>query len=351
MDELQNQPTGPDRDLALAMALKYVENISEQLLADFPEIVDLRLQGVTINQIVEKIDWARYGTNSDRVRYSSVQLALSKAIPENVRAEIAAENYRRIGEINRDTRIGIFDPGHFPLLQEVRRRNGERNRDEGKGIFSLSRDELIAIGEQVFAEGKGIFGLSEEEMQKIRSQGGQASKEKGVGVHGLTHEELIELGRKGGESSRDQGVGVHALSKEELSAQGRKTYEMGIGVHGLSSEERVEVGKDTVRRKLGVHALSKEELSAAGKLRALSIGRIPWYMDENVDTVSGLQEGDYCLALAAKPEYQFDSGSNEGKADSQLIADTLNSVFHGGKEVRNAAGVKNFLYRERKKRR
>jgi len=335
--------------LALAIALNYVKKISKILIEDYPQLEGWRDGGMTINNIVKQIDWSRYVWTSDRVKYSSVQAALSIIIPKERRDEIAQNSHRESGEIVRDTRQGIFDPANIHLVEAGREKGAATAKERGSGIFGLSRDELVAIGEECRDLGIGIHGMSDDDLLDFRRQGGEASYKQGVGVHSFDAAKRSRVGRAGGSAARDQLAGVHGLTTEELSAAGLKSYKLGVGVHRLSAEERIVVGQNTVRDKLGIHNLSKEDRVAAGKLAAIANGKIPWYMDGFVEPETGLQEGDYCLMLAGLTKYKFDSGPHKGQPKNAKIADALNDKFYSGEKVRKASGVINFLYRSRKK--
>jgi general stress protein YciG len=338
---------GPDA-VRQAMAIHYSKVFGEHFASQYPEIADLYRIGLTHEAIVDRLGLAEL-TATRNVARVAVCEALKILMDEEERKKICEAREVAHGQAMLEAGMGIHG-----LTAEQRSANGSAGaavlKESGKGIFGLTVDELRATGRKLVELGLGIHGLDEEALAEIRRQGGQKTAELGVGVHGMTDEQRHLAGKKGGAASRDQGKGVHALTHEQLVALGRKAYEEGLGVHGQTQEERREVGLQTMRDGVGIHGRTPEEISHAGKLRALkALGRLPWHWEAK-DLETGLDEGDYLWMLANDPHYQFPKGHSQvGKPNSAKITQKLNDVFHDEKEVRNAAGVRNYIYRRRKK--
>lgn len=99
----------------------------------------------------------------------------------------------------------------------------------------------------------------------------------------------------------------------------------------------------------GLFAFTPKENRLHGQKSAFSRGLTLWNDPAKRDPVKNLEEGDYCLELAAMPEFQHASPPYKGKPDISKIANKLNATFHNDTKVRTPMAVKLFLSRTRRK--
>ncbi|MDO8628479.1 MAG: hypothetical protein Q7R56_01875 [Nanoarchaeota archaeon] len=131
--------------------------------------------------------------------------------------------------------------------------------------------------------------------------------------------------------------------------QGRRCYEKKNGVFGLSTAEMKEnsskAGKTAYRLKVGIHAMTTEQISEANRKTfsarspekrrqfhyagAVAKGYVPW-LEEEIETLQ---------RLSVDPAYQWQTGPNRGTPQAKKIAETLNTIYHSGKQVQTARRV------------
>ncbi len=122
-------------------------------------------------------------------------------------------------------------------------------------------------------------------------------------ANGMTLEQRVELGRRMRESR----------SLDSLKKTGQESYNNRVGIHALTSNEKAD----------------------AARLSCISQGKTPWEPAES----------RFAYLASQLPEYQISSS----KANSTLIAQELNELFHEGKEVRSGNTVSRKLIDERHK--
>lgn len=132
---------------------------------------------------------------------------------------------------------------------------------------------------------------------------------------------------------------------------GRRLFLEKKGFHGLSPKERLRIssksGKINYRRKTGLFGMSPKEKRLANIKSIHAQGKTPWIVDL-VDPKTGLNEVDYLLDLAKKTGYIIQSGPQKGSFNNIKIAETINTTFHQGRNVRTPRSVNSFLRRLRK---
>ncbi|MBT5016927.1 hypothetical protein HN748_00810 [Candidatus Peregrinibacteria bacterium] len=335
-----------DDNVRLATAIHHARRLAPTIVGEHAQVADAYRQGDTHGQIVEDFELDQLALTSGVARLA-LQYALEDLIPDHdERTKLGKAHMRDASLRNVAAGIGINGMSEEER-QAAGAKGGAKVVEEGLGIHSLSREDLQEVGRKCAKLGLGIHGMNDEELRPGRSKGGQTTRDEGLGIHGFSDERQSQVAQQGGLKAHELGVGAHALTTEQLSAAGKRSHEMGVGAHGFTVEQRKEVGDDTVRRKVGIHAQTDEERKEAGRLRALSIGRIPWegYV---VEIKTGLDEGDYCMKLAGDPEFHFQAGSSAGRPNSSKIARALNEIFN---QDRKPVAVRNYIYRRRKKER
>jgi hypothetical protein len=113
-----------------------------------------------------------------------------------------------------------------------------------------------------------------------------------------------------------------AINREGCRRGGINAYLSGKGIHQFNSEEKSEFGK------------------IGGSRSASFRNEIPWAKSSFSYIYS---EKEYALKLSREKEYQYQTNLNNGRPIWGLIAERLNEVYHGGKEIRTAKKVRSMM--------
>lgn len=331
----------------IAAAIKISQKIGIALASNHPEIAQLYVDGATQEDLAVQFVHQQYDVSA-AVGKTSIQEALKILIPDyEERMEIGVVHLQQGGVRNYIEGVGIFGLDE-ETMYGIRSAGGMASHKEGKGIFALSKEERriagVRGGTTSRNQQKGVHGLSSEKL----SAAGTRAYELGRGVHGLSKEVRRKFSRKAGESSYERGVGVHAMTTEQRREIGLALKEAEKGCHALTTEERRDIGLRAAKEGTGIHAFTTEQRREVAKKAMETLGFIMWYGDL-IDEETGMQEGDYCLLLAEKKEFQHQGGRGKGRPNKQKITEELNQRFHNGEEVRTLSAVKTFLSRSRKK--
>jgi hypothetical protein len=116
-----------------------------------------------------------------------------------------------------------------------------------------------------------------------------------------------------------------ALNREGSRRGGINAYLAGKGIHQFSSEEKSEFGK------------------IGGSRSAEFRNEIPWVEPGVTHIYVGASEKECAFILSGKEEYQYRTGQNNSRPIWGLIAERLNEIYHGGKEVRTAKKVRSTM--------
>jgi len=326
----RENPESPSQSLTPAQitAIKRAKKLCPTIIGNHPEIAQDYRDGLTYREIAIKYNIDRYFKVGIRIAAESVRLAVKTLIPdEKERTGLVHEHRSKNGLDQVDQRKGIF--GLSPKKRSANsRRAGLITQINRTGVFSLSKDELSAIGKRNWENGIGIAAITPERKRLINQKIANHSKKNGKGIFAQTKEKLVALGKM----TYEKRIGIHGMTTEEKQAIGKKTYAEGKGCHSLTTEQLRTIGLDNCRKGIGMFKQTKEENISSSKKGRLESGKsIPW--DMLVDSDSGLNEGDYCDKLMQESH----DGPLKDKANK--IAQHLNEKFHGGRQVRTINSV------------
>ncbi|MBI2449713.1 hypothetical protein HYV49_05450 [Candidatus Pacearchaeota archaeon] len=274
----------PSEAGAISRAIK----TGKQLQLDYPEVADMYRHGLFLSEIVDQLHIVSHYNVSENVAIGCVRYAI--------------HGYE-----------GGFGIEEFDGLI--------KDKSELQRLFL---EHVEVIGKKNYQGRKGIHGLSHEKRTEIASLAGRISHALRKGVHGRTLEQMSEDGRKGSQKLRELGIGIFAQTIEDKKEIG---YRSGLQLY---------------RDKKGIFALTVEEKKKIGLKTVLKKGQTPWIEREETETYTRLSEKEFAYRLSRSSLCQY-SGGRAGKPNAQLIADSLNELYHQGRNVRTSVSVHNIL--------
>ena len=222
---------------------------------------------------------------------------------------------------------------------------------EKSELERLASEHLVRARKISEVNGEGIFGLTAEQRSANSLKIALSHMERGIGITALSKEELSEIGRKNALANMERGIGVTIRTKEQMREDGLKggkaCYEKGIGVHAMTTEQRRAIAMDNMRKGLGIHSQTIEDRVRQGRKAAITNGYTPWIErtigERKEGAYSTLSEVEFAHNLSLLPEYRRGS-----LVRTSLIAQELNEVYHGGRDVRSERAVTIRLRKYRK---
>ncbi|MBI2970958.1 MAG: hypothetical protein HYY37_00900 [Candidatus Aenigmarchaeota archaeon] len=107
----------------------------------------------------------------------------------------------------------------------------------------------------------------------------------------------------------------------------------------LARAHATDGGLKAIQNGKGMFALSTEEKRQAVFNSHVARGHVPLHESESATA----------YAMSQLPEYRYQHGPNKGKANNVLIAQQLNNLYHGGRQVRSNKTVTSMQYNYRKR--
>jgi hypothetical protein len=217
----------PKRDLTREQitAMIRARKASEQIIAEYPEIVDDYRSGLTQEEIAEKYEFmAKYCVTLGVAR-TAVYVALKKLLSEKELNELEKVHHLNTGLKTYEQRLGIYSQTLKEWEDNSRKggkKSGQKSYEHGVGLFGLTPQQRIeASRKAVISQGKVPWSDEEKAyMRELYRSPEYRTPEGFIDDNKISHELERKFGTKRSPKALHiacQHLGVRAFSHDQMA--------------------------------------------------------------------------------------------------------------------------------------